>query len=172
MEFKIGDYVIPRDNNKDLFLLEDSKINIGGVVVNISNDDSKCFIDIINLLTGKLSKELNAEDYQKSILPDELKDYYELLMSASNFMTYKTKQVDFYGETVSVNPLMDFLRKTQCLCLNCELMTGIKETNCKLAQNIYEMCVENYMSMAITKCKSYETKNVYKKTLKYHEDNV
>lgn len=87
-------------------------------------------------------------------------------MSASNFK-YETKQINFYGETVSVNTLMDQLRKTQCLCLNCELMTESMETNCQIAQSIYEMCVENYMSMAITKCKAYKPKKTNKKILKY-----
>lgn len=54
---------------------------------------------------------------------------------------------------------MDELRKNNCLCLNCGLMTGVRETNCNIANQLYQIAVENDMGMAITKCKKYSSKN-------------
>ena len=57
------------------------------------------------------------------------------------------KQELHYGCKVWVNTTMDYLRKTECLCLNCEAMSG-----CETAKRLYEICKSTNVAMAITRC--------------------
>ena len=64
-----------------------------------------------------------------------------------------------YGKTVLTHPIMDALRRTQCLCLNCaRLNVTDKKRNCPLAQGVYEM-IEKYPSAFMcTRCAMFTPK--------------
>ena len=63
-----------------------------------------------------------------------------------------------YGTEVLVNKEMDTLRKTECLCLNCENMKPGLPEHCGIAQQIYNICVAQNVAMAITRCPIFKPK--------------
>lgn len=97
-------------------------------------------------------------------MPGKYLESYQKLIRDGLYAKF-TKYFDFesfkkisYNEEVYFNPIMDELRKQQCLCLNCALMTKDKETNCSKANALYELCVANNMAMMMTRCKDFEFK--------------
>lgn len=60
-----------------------------------------------------------------------------------------------YGVDVWSNHEMDVLRKTECLCLNCNDML-----NCPTAKKLYEICRQDNMAMMITRCEKFSSKAV------------
>ena len=61
------------------------------------------------------------------------------------------KQEKHYGKQVWVNLMTDIIRKTQCLCLNCNVMN-----KCKIAKALYKICVDNHCALMITRCKNWK----------------
>ena len=65
------------------------------------------------------------------------------------------KEIEKYGKMVKQNVAMDTLRKTECLCLNCEkLVTG----ECETAKKLYDICKDHNVAMAITRCPNFVKK--------------
>jgi len=62
-------------------------------------------------------------------------------------------KVERYGTEVYEHTEMDALRKTQCLCLNCN-----KLGNCVYAEKGLELCKEAGMAWAVTRCAYFEDK--------------
>lgn len=58
-----------------------------------------------------------------------------------------------YGTEVWINNATDDLKKTECLCLNCE---NIKL--CDTAKQLYNMCVIDDIAIMITRCKDFKLK--------------
>ena len=65
-------------------------------------------------------------------------------------MTEIEKVVKYDAEVWS-NTKMDELRSEECLCFNC----AYDKDSCKIAEKIYNICVEDDMAMMITRCKNY-----------------
>ena len=63
----------------------------------------------------------------------------------------KVEKQEHYGVEVQANVVMDELRKDQCLCLNCELIE-----NCDWAGELYSLCKENSLALAVTRCPFFE----------------
>lgn len=63
------------------------------------------------------------------------------------------KQDKYHNSIVWVNIMMDELRKTECLCLNCK---DIKD--CEIASKLYGICVNNDIATMITRCKIFTLK--------------
>jgi hypothetical protein len=76
---------------------------------------------------------------------------------------YGVKEAEYFKEQVIVIPSIDTLRKTECLCLNCENMTGVKENNCPTAQQLFELCCQYNMAFAISKCGDCKPKEFVKR---------
>ena len=55
-----------------------------------------------------------------------------------------------YGREVFINESMDTLRKSECLCLNCKIVSF-----CDSAKVLYSLCKEKDLAMAITRCPSF-----------------
>ena len=69
----------------------------------------------------------------------------------------KIKTVEKYGFVCKENEGMDKLRKTECLCFNCQLMG-----DCDVGKKLYDICVENGTALMVTRCKDF--------LLKYSKD--
>lgn len=69
-------------------------------------------------------------------------------------MKNKPKKIVKHGVEVWTNEETDELRKTECLCLNCE-----KLVTCKMAKKLYEICVNDDMAMMITRCPRWRASN-------------
>jgi hypothetical protein len=60
---------------------------------------------------------------------------------------------DKQPEKIWANIQMDELRRTECLCLNCERTREDSHyTSCPIAKTLYTMAIKNDMAMAITRC--------------------
>ncbi len=62
---------------------------------------------------------------------------------------------EHYNEEVWTNPTTDVIRREECMCLHCSNMTYKKETNCPIAQQIYELCCTENIAFIMTRCKRY-----------------
>jgi hypothetical protein len=69
---------------------------------------------------------------------------------------YGVERQEHYGSTVWVNAGMDLLRKTQCLCLDCDEMQ--KEGPCVVGLNLFNICQKNSLALAVTRCPNYKPK--------------
>ena len=56
-----------------------------------------------------------------------------------------------FGKNVYTNLMTDIIRKTQCLCLNCNIMN-----KCKIAKSLYKICIDNHCALMITRCKNWK----------------
>ena len=75
---------------------------------------------------------------------------------------YKISQEQ--SEEVWANIEMDELRRTECLCFNCErTIEGGPASPCKAAKEFYELCKKYNSAMAMTRCGVTDplTKNLY-----------
>lgn len=163
MVFRKGDYVVSILPAHAIFYRvtdatrDKSEGDLEGIV---TNDDTEKFIKVFSLKTGNVS-DYSAIYFKKVEVPKEhLKEYLlyvrnNILVKASDHIENIVVQKECHGEQVYVNPIMDEFRKNNCLCLNCNLMTGIRDTNCDIANQLYQVAVENNMAMAITRCKKY-----------------
>ena len=61
-----------------------------------------------------------------------------------------------YNADVWTDRETDTIRKERCLCLKCKKCTGVKETNCKTAQKIFEIAQNDSCAMMMTRCKNFE----------------
>ncbi len=59
--------------------------------------------------------------------------------------------VDKYGKQVWSNEEMDFLRKSECLCLNCNLMK-----TCAIAAQGLTLCRTQNIAFMVTRCPSWQ----------------
>jgi hypothetical protein len=64
------------------------------------------------------------------------------------------EQQEHYGAIVWANAALDAARKTGCLCLNCAWMKG----NCAVAAHLYELCKEENLALAVTRCPHWTNK--------------
>jgi len=55
--------------------------------------------------------------------------------------------------TVFVNKDTDDLRRTECLCLNCEIKDKHK---CIIASTLYDTCVFEDLAIMITRCPNFK----------------
>ena len=62
-------------------------------------------------------------------------------------------QVERYGALVWEHTAMDARRKTDCLCLDCASIT-----RCDNAAELYQMCKDFSMAMAVTRCQAWQRK--------------
>ena len=57
-----------------------------------------------------------------------------------------------YDKEVWVNPTTEAMRRTECLCLNCGHMKPGEEDHCRIAAQLYKICVSENVAMTITRC--------------------
>ena len=65
---------------------------------------------------------------------------------------------EHYNEQVWTNKLTDTIRREECMCLHCDKMTYNKETNCSVAQQMYELCCVHNIAFMMTRCKMFTPK--------------
>lgn len=64
---------------------------------------------------------------------------------------------EHFGARVWTHSLMDDLRDSLCLCLNCaRLNVDDPSKNCPTAQAIFEICVRDNVATAMTRCPKWE----------------
>jgi len=63
----------------------------------------------------------------------------------------KPRQIHKYGEDVWQHPDMDKLRRTECLCMNCEHLG-----DCDMADEMYHFCKKNNIALAVTRCPEWK----------------
>ncbi len=74
-------------------------------------------------------------------------------------MQAQPKQEIHYGEQVWVNPTTESLRRTECLCLNCDNLKPGRSDNCHMAKAFYQVCVEENVALAVTRCRLWKPKS-------------
>lgn len=68
-------------------------------------------------------------------------------------VTNKYKKEVREPEQVWANTGMDELRKSECLCLNCDRKNDKPPYNsCPIASQLYQICVEDCIALAVTRC--------------------
>jgi hypothetical protein len=73
----------------------------------------------------------------------------------------KYKKTEKDPEKVWANVDLDNLRRTECLCMNCDRKNESKPySSCPVAAKIYKIAVEHNMAMAITKCGATDEKGL------------
>jgi len=68
-------------------------------------------------------------------------------------MDFAVSKIEKYGVLVFQHPEMDELRRSQCLCLNCQKMD-----NCEIAHAGFELCKKFNIAYAVTRCPIFEKK--------------
>lgn len=58
-----------------------------------------------------------------------------------------------YGVDVWSHPMTEFLRKTECLCLNCSDMG-----NCEAAHALLMVCKDSNLALMVTRCPKFRIK--------------
>ena len=66
-------------------------------------------------------------------------------------MKAKVTKQKHYEKDVWTNEIMDGLRPTECLCLNCEL-------ECVFAESLFDICKDGNLALAVTRCPDYSPK--------------
>jgi len=66
---------------------------------------------------------------------------------------FELRTVEKYGRRVWQHELMDTLRRTECLCLNCVKQAA---PECEIAQRGYALCQEYSIAYAVTRCPDFE----------------
>jgi hypothetical protein len=64
-------------------------------------------------------------------------------------------------DEIWANTELDALRRTGCLCLNCERTRNAIDptyTPCPIAKQLYELCITNDLAIAITRCGATDKK--------------
>ena len=69
-------------------------------------------------------------------------------------MKFKIKKAEHYKVIVTEHSKMDELRKTQCLCLNCDYMP------CKDSQKLFKVCLAANIALAVTRCKNWSKPSI------------
>ena len=67
-------------------------------------------------------------------------------------MKSKVTKQEHYNKIVWTNELMDELRRSECLCLNCRF----RETSCYNADLLLEICKERWLAIMVTRCPFWE----------------
>lgn len=60
-------------------------------------------------------------------------------------------EVEKYGVTVKVDPEMEALRGTRCLCLRCALLI-----RCEAAHDFLHLCQRHHVAFMMTRCPHFE----------------
>lgn len=71
-------------------------------------------------------------------------------------MESKIQKQKHYGAQVWTNIAMDTLRRTECLCLLCDEMQ--KEGPCEIGLELYRICQQYDLALAVTRCPSWKTR--------------
>lgn len=72
-------------------------------------------------------------------------------------MVGEPHQEEHYGKKVWVSPVVETLRRSECLCYNCKkLEPGQDETNCPIAGALYNICKMEDVALTVTRCPVFE----------------
>ena len=52
----------------------------------------------------------------------------------------------------------EYIRRAECLCLNCGNLKPGQPDNCQIAQALFEVCVRENVALAVTRCPIWKTK--------------
>lgn len=66
-----------------------------------------------------------------------------------------------YGAKVWVNPTTEAMRKTECLCWNCDNLKPDKPDSCAIAEALFQIIKRENLALTITRCPDWEP---YKET--------
>ncbi len=69
------------------------------------------------------------------------------------------KKEKHYNQEVFVNPTTESLRRTECLCLNCDDLKPGQTGNCPIAQLFYQICVKENIALTVTRCPNWKLKS-------------
>lgn len=86
-------------------------------------------------------------------------------------MKEQPKKEIHYGQEVWVNPTTEGLRKSECLCLNCDNLKLGWKNNCPIAQKLYKICVSEDVAMVITRCPLWKEEQTDGQIISPHEEN-
>ncbi len=73
-------------------------------------------------------------------------------------MKEQPKQEVHHGHEVWVNPTIESLRRTECLCLNCDKLDPGEPDSCSIATAFYKICVKTDVALAVTRCPFFDLK--------------
>ena len=61
-----------------------------------------------------------------------------------------------YETRVWVHPITEAMRRTECLCLNCDNLKPNQPDNCAKAEALYQICKREDLALTITRCPDWE----------------
>jgi len=73
------------------------------------------------------------------------------MRSADGLITKPVIETHF-GKEVWTHPLMEVLRTSECLCMKCDKLKPDQPDNCKIANELFEVCVKEDVALAVTRC--------------------
>ncbi len=68
------------------------------------------------------------------------------------------RQEEHYGHVVWVSPLLEEIRREECLCWNCSRLKPGQPDNCSIAESLYGICVRENVATPVTRCPKWESK--------------
>jgi len=68
-------------------------------------------------------------------------------------MKSRVSQQNHHNEIVWTNELMDELRRSECLCLNCQFMPI---QNCIFSKKLFNLCKDFNLALAVTRCPDWQ----------------
>lgn len=71
-------------------------------------------------------------------------------------MIGKPVQETHYNHQVWVSPIIEALRRSECLCWNCGKMKPGKPDHCPTAQKLYDICVSDNVATPVTRCPQFQ----------------
>ena len=97
----------------------------------------------------------SAEKFHKKIM--SLRRKYKMRIK---LVKNKFKKTEVDPEKIWANTHLDKLRKTECLCLNCNRKNDNPPySSCRIAKILYVLCKEFNMAIAISRCGALDNVN-------------
>lgn len=78
-------------------------------------------------------------------------------------MKNQPKQEVHHDSKVWVNPTTESLRRTECLCFNCDKSKPGQSDHCQIASSLYQICVKENVAFALTRCPVFSLKPIENK---------
>ena len=73
-------------------------------------------------------------------------------------MKQMPKQEVHHGTKVWVNPTTETVRRSECLCWNCENLKPDQPDNCAKAEALYQIIKREDLVLIITRCPAWQPK--------------
>lgn len=73
-----------------------------------------------------------------------------------NMVAEPRQEIHYGKEPVWTSPVIDTLRRSECLCYNCTKLKPEDGNECPIASAFYEICKRENVALAVTRCPVFE----------------